>query len=175
MLLLASRLGLRASDIVNLKFSNIDWDHNEILLTLYKTGNPIKLPLLSDVGNAIIDYLQYGRLKSNSQHIFLAHKSPYNSANSSIVCGAIRKIINHSGVAIESRHHGPHSLRHSLASNLLNNETSILVITGVLGHQHTDSTMTYLRINIKSLMRCALPVPPVNDDFYTQKGDVFYE
>jgi integrase len=57
MLLLASRLGLRASDIAGLKFSNIDWDKNEINLTQLKTGNPISLPLLSDVGNAIIDYL----------------------------------------------------------------------------------------------------------------------
>jgi len=76
MLLLASRLGLRASDIANLKFSNIDWDKNEIKFTQYKTGNPVTLPLLNDVGNAIIDYLKYGRFKSESQNIFISSRAP---------------------------------------------------------------------------------------------------
>jgi len=61
MFLLASRLGLRASDIANLQFSNIDWEKNEINLVQYKTGNPLSLPLLTDVGNAIIDYHRLSR------------------------------------------------------------------------------------------------------------------
>ena len=65
MLLLASRLGLRASDIANLKFSNIDWDKNEIKLTQYMTGHPITLPLLNDVGNAIIDTSNMAALSLN--------------------------------------------------------------------------------------------------------------
>jgi len=64
MLLLASRLGLRTSDIAYLKFSNIDWEKNEIRLVQHKTGNPISLPLLNDVGidrfhvlpNALLSY-----------------------------------------------------------------------------------------------------------------------
>ena len=44
MLLLASRLGLRASNIANLKFNNIDWEKNEIHLSQYKTGNSVMLP-----------------------------------------------------------------------------------------------------------------------------------
>ena len=63
MLLLASRLGSRASDIANLKFSSIDWDKNIISLTMQKTKKVIELPLLADVGNAIIDYLRHGRPK----------------------------------------------------------------------------------------------------------------
>lgn len=175
MLLLATRLGLRASDIANLQFSNIDWSGNEINLTQYKTGNPINLPLLSDVGNAIIDYLKYGRQKSDSPYIFLAHKPPYDAITSNIVSDAIRKIIKESGVSIEGRRHGPHSLRHSLASRLMNYGTPMPVISEVLGHESTDTTMTYLNIDVKSLLKCALSVPPVNDDFYQQKGGFFYE
>ena len=59
MFLLASRLGLRVSDIVNLKFENIDWDLNTINLEQIKTKKCIELPLLADIGEAIIDYLQY--------------------------------------------------------------------------------------------------------------------
>jgi integrase len=175
MLLLASRLGLRASDIANLQFSNIDWEKSEIRLTQYKTGNPISLPLLNEVGNAIIDYLKYGRFKSESQNVFISGRAPYIPANKNIVCSAIQEVIARSKVETDGRHHGPHSLRHSLASCLLNQQTPIHVISETLGHTKTDTTMTYLRIDLVSLMKCALPVPTIPDDFYTQKGGAFYE
>ena len=174
MLLLASRLGLRASDIAHLKFSNIDWEKNEIRFVQNKTGNPISLPLLNDVGNAIIDYLKYGRFKSESQQVFISSRAPYIPANKSIVCSAIREVITKSKVETDGRRHGPHSLRHSLASCLLKNEVPMPVISETLGHVRTDTTMTYLRIDLISLMKCALPVPSIPDDFYTQKGGAFY-
>lgn len=175
MILLASRLGLRASDIAQLQFSNLDWERNEIRLTQYKTGNPITLPLLSDVGNAIIDYLKYGRFKSESQHVFITCRAPYIPASKSTVCSAIRENISKSKVITDGRHHGSHSLRHSLASCLLKNEVPMPVISEVLGHAKTDTTMKYLRIDLTSLVKCTLPVPCVADSFYMQKGGVFYE
>lgn len=175
MLLLASRLGLRASDIAQLQFCNLDWEKNEIRLTQYKTGNPISLPLLCDVGNAIIDYLRYGRFKSESQHVFISSRAPYIPASKSIVCSAIQEIISKSKIKTDDRHHGPHSLRHSLASCLLKNEVPIHIISETLGHTKTETTMTYLRIDLVSLMKCALPVSIIPDDFYTQKGGAFYE
>lgn len=174
MLLLASRLGLRASDIAHLKFSNIDWEKNEIRFVQNKTGNPISLPLLNDVGSAIIDYLKYGRFKSESQQVFISSRAPYIPANKSIVCSAIREVITKSKVETDGRRHGPHSLRHSLASCLLKNEVPMPVISETLGHVRTYTTMTYLRIDLISLMKCALPVPSIPDDFYTQKGGAFY-
>ena len=64
-ILLAARLGLRASDIANLKFENIFWEQNTINLTQFKTGQKLELPLLAEVGNAIVDYLKYSRPKSD--------------------------------------------------------------------------------------------------------------
>lgn len=175
MFLLASRLGLRASDIAKLKFANIDWEKNEITIIQYKTSKEITLPLLADIGNAIIDYLQYGRPKSTSQQIFISSRAPYKPVTSGIVCGAIRKIIEESDIKIGNRHHGAHSLRHSLASCLINYETPIPVITGILGHESSTTTMTYLHLDITSLLKCSLPVPAVSDEFYTQRGGAFYE
>jgi len=174
MLLLASRLGLRASDIAFLKFSNIDWEKNEIRLVQYKTGNPLSLPLLNDVGSAIIDYLKYGRFKSESQQVFISSRAPYIPANKSIVCSAIREVITKSKVETDGRRHGPHSLRHSLACCLLKSEVPMPVISEALGHVKTNTTMTYLSIDLTSLMKCALAVPPVPDEFYNQKGGAFY-
>lgn len=174
-LLLASRLGLRAADIAGLKFSNIDWENNQIRLEQQKTGNSLSLPLLAEVGNAIIDYLRHGRRKSDSPKIFLLERPPYADITPIAVCSAICRAIIKSRVSIENRKHGAHSMRHSLASNLLNQATSLPTITGILGHTDIESTKHYLRVDIKSLMKCALPVPQISEDFYNQKGGLFYE
>lgn len=174
MVLLASRLGLRASDIANIQFSNIDWDKDMITLIMQKTGKTIELPLLADVGNAIIDYLQHGRPQSELQNVFLSCRAPYVAATKAMVRAAINTIICKAGIDVSARHHGPHSLRNSLASTMLENGTMIPVISESLGHRNTETTLTYLRIDIKSLMQCAIPVPPVPDEFYNQRGGAFY-
>ncbi len=175
MLLLADRLGLRASDIAGLEFSNIDWDNSIIHLVQYKTKVHIELPLLSDVGNAIIDYLRYGRPKSDTNNVFLSARAPFRKATAPTVSAALGRAILNSGVDVSGRHHGPHSMRHSLASALLCNGTSIPVISESLGHKSSNTTMTYLKIDMASLQKCALPVPVVSDEFYMQKGGMFYE
>ena len=174
MLLLASRLGLRASDIANLQFSDIDWDKNMITLTMQKTKKVIELPLLADVGNAIIDYLRHGRPKSDSQNVFLSGNAPYVAATKGVVCAAINEIILRSGVDTSGKHHGPHSLRHSLASAMLNGGSLMPVISESLGHRSTQTTLAYLKIDIRSLQKCALPVPEIADCFYMQRGGAFY-
>lgn len=174
MVLLASRLGLRASDIANLQFSNIDWDKNTITLSMQKTRKTIELPLLADVGNAMIDYLRHGRPESALKSIFLSSRAPYVSVTQACVCAAINQIVCQSGVNTDGKHHGPHSLRHSLAGALLNDGTMLPVISEVFGHRSTQTTMLYLRIDTMSLLKCALPVSPVSDDFYLQRGGAFY-
>ena len=174
MLLLASRLGLRASDIANLQFSAIDWDRNMITLTMRKTKKVIELPLLADVGNAIIDYLRHGRHESPLQCVFLSGRAPYVAASKHMVCGAINEIIIKSGVDTSGKHHGPHSLRHSLASAMLKGGSMIPVISESLGHRSTQTTLAYLKIDIRSLLKCALPVPEIADGFYMQRGGAFY-
>ncbi|MDP3915425.1 MAG: tyrosine-type recombinase/integrase [Bacteroidota bacterium] len=148
MLLLATRLGLRSSDIAGLKFENLDWNRNIICLTQSKTKKVIELPLLTDVGEAVINYLKYG---------------------------AVSRTIIASGVDITGRKFDSHAMRHKLASQLLRNGTSLPVISETLGHSDTQATMNYLRIDINNLMRCSLDVPLVSASFYQQKGGLFYE
>jgi hypothetical protein len=52
---LAARLVLRASDIANIKCDNIFWEQNTINLNKFKTGQKLELPLLGEVGNAMVD------------------------------------------------------------------------------------------------------------------------
>jgi len=174
MLLLTTRLGLRSSDIAGLIFGNLDWQRNLICLVQRKTNKIVELPLLADVGEAIINYLKYGRPLSGLQQVFLTANAPYCAVNRMIINGAISRIIKASGVNIEGRKFGPHAMRHTLASQLLRNGISLPVISETLGHSDTQVTMNYLRIDINSLMQCALDVPLVSMNFYEQKGGVFY-
>jgi integrase len=175
MLLLATRLGLRSSDIAGLTFGNLDWGQNIICLTQSKTKKVIELPLLADVGEAIINYLKYGRPVSSLQQVFLTACAPYRPVNRLIINGAVSRTIISSGVDITGRKFGPHAMRHTLASQLLLNGTSLPVISETLGHSDTQVTMNYLRIDINNLMRCSLEIPLVSEVFYEQKGGLFYE
>ena len=60
-ILIACRLGLRCTDIKNLCFENFNWTEKKLFFTQSKTGQPMELPLVPDVGWAVIDYLKYGR------------------------------------------------------------------------------------------------------------------
>jgi site-specific recombinase XerD len=173
-LLLASRLGLRASDIASFSLDNIHWDRNEISLTMYKTGKDITLPLLADVGNAIIDYMRHGRPDVSFRELFIRSKAPILPIDVMTVTTIIASIIVKSEVNINGRKYGAHSMRHSLASIMLKNGCIYPVISGVLGHTSEESTMSYLKIDTDSLSECVLDVPPLSADFYNQKGGVFY-
>lgn len=174
-ILLAARLGLRASDIANLKFENILWEQSSIHLTQFKTGKKIELPLLSEIGNSLVDYLKYSRPKSEEQFIFLCARSPFNSINTSVITRIVQNTFVKTDINTIGRRHGPHSLRHSLAGRLLEKQTTMPVISEVLGHENTESTRFYLRIDLTSLRQCVLEVPAVSQDFYSQKGGYFYE
>jgi site-specific recombinase XerD len=175
MMLLATRLGLRASDIAHLTFDNIKWESSTIILSQFKTGREVELPLLADVGEAIIDYLKYGRKRSESQRVFLYTRAPFTEMRNSAVACLIGNLVFISGIDTTGRKHGPHAMRHSLVSRFLENRESFPVISEALGHQSTDTTMSYIRIDVESLRQCALEVPTVPITFYEQKGGVYYE
>lgn len=172
--LLAARLGLRASDIANLKFDDLFWDNNSIIINQIKTGRRIELPILPDVGNAIIDYIKYGRPKSDCRSVFLIANASFSPLTSGSISGSVYSYLVKAGIDITLRKHGAHALRHSLASILLEKATTLPVISEVLGHQNTESTKYYLRIDRKSMSRCALEVPPVDTSFYHQQKEYFY-
>ena len=175
MILLASRLGIRCSDIVSLQFENIDWNHNIIKFHQFKTGNSVTLPLLNEIGEALIDYLQNGRRKTDSKYIFIAGTgldSPIQPARLSAI---VRSTFSKAGIDTDSKRHSAHALRHSYATALMNSNAPLTIVSSALGHQSVQSTMMYLGIDIKQLLECSLSVSFISDDFYKQEGGFFYE
>ena len=168
--LLALKLGLRSSDIANLKFENISWQTDEFIIEQQKTGKSITLPILPEVGNAIIDYLKYGRPLSNENYCFLQIVFPQGKIKPHDIANSSQLYLKRANIDLRNRKHGPHTLRHSFASSLLDQATPLPVISEALGHSSTTSTMFYLRINTSVLKQCALEVPYTPFSFYRQKG-----
>lgn len=166
MALLAARCGLRASDIIGLRFCNIIWEENKISLIQTKTGKKVTLPLSEEVGSALIDYIKNGRPNLDHPCVFLTSHAPYKELSGNILAGNIAGWMQYAGIDSTGRKKGPHALRHSLATNLLGANTSMPVISEVLGHSSTESTLVYTRVNIDQLRRCALDVPFVPTSFY---------
>lgn len=167
MILLAARIGLRASDICGLKFENIHWETNTIHLIQKKTKEKIELPLLAELGNAIIDYLKYGRAVSDLPYVFLRTGQPYDKLEEPTLHSIVSFYLKRAGISnIDQKKHGPHALRHSLVGILLEQKTPIPIISEVLGHSNTESTKTYLRIDLNSLRQCALDVPIIQSPNY---------
>lgn len=169
-LLLAIRLGLRASDICGLTFDSIIWEQNLIELTQRKTKKLLQLPLLPEVGNAIVDYLKHGRPVTDDKHCFIHVQGPYERIHTSDLGNLVRKYMTLAGINYSNRKHGPHSLRHCFASALLKEKIPLPIISEALGHSSMDSTMEYLRIDMNALKNCALEVPFIPTSFYEQKG-----
>lgn len=166
MVLLATRYGLRISDIIGLRFCNLDWERNRISLVQKKTARKVVLPLSEEVGCAIIEYIKYGRPTIDSPFIFLTAQAPYKELGSNVLCSQISGYMRIAGINTTGKRKGPHSLRHSLATNLLGCNEPMPVISEILGHSTIESTTTYLRVGYDLLRRCALDVPPVPTSFY---------
>lgn len=161
-ILLAAELGLRAHDICDLSFENLRWETNTIEIIQSKTEKSLTLPLLEDVGLAIIDYLKYARPDcATTNSIFLRLIPPIGKLESTTLHSIVTHHMRKAGIKIQdSKRHGPHALRHSLASALLEEKTPLPVISEILGHTSTESTSAYLKININQLRRCSLTPPP---------------
>jgi len=157
--LLAAELGIRSGDIVRLTLENIHWGRNTIEFIQHKTGVFNQLPLPERIKYALIDYLKNSRPHTSYNAIFLGMKNGGKPLTNTAVHQIVSKYFRKSGVDISFRKHGPHALRHSLASNLLRKNTPMHVIKDVLGHSNINTTRTYLNIDLDSLRTVALEVP----------------
>ncbi|WP_274940963.1 site-specific integrase [Chordicoccus furentiruminis] len=158
-LLLAARLGIRAVDIANLQLNDLNWSTNEIILKQEKTYHTVHLPLLNDVGWALIDYIQHGRPQTEDKYIFRCMHAPYGRLKGSQAIESIfHSRMNKAGIKLETKSQaiGIHVLRHALGRVLLEKETDLPVISQVMGHQSIKSTETYIHIDMKGLAQCTL-------------------
>lgn len=157
MLLLISRLGLRASEVVELTLDDLDWTEGAIRIR-GPAQRVDRLPLPADVGAALVDYLRHGRPDCASRNVFIRSRAPQRallgpSAVSCIVFRALRR------AGIDSPTKGAHLLRHSLATQMLGGGASLGEIAEILRHRNQQTTTIYAKVDLVSLHTLALPWP----------------
>ena len=159
MILIAAECGLRSSDIVWLRFDEINWDKKYISKIQRKTGIRVEVPFTEKVQLILLDYLKNHRPGVQSEYIFIntVTNSAFRSAN--ILTQIVYKNYEKAGIERKRRKRGAHTLRHSLATTMLMNNTPVPVITGVLGHVSSRTTEKYLSIDIEGLRAVSLEVP----------------
>jgi site-specific recombinase XerD len=153
-ILLGLRMGLRASDIANLKMTDISWKESSISFIQQKTGVHLKLPLPVDVGNSLYRYISEGRPQSNFHHVFVHHRAPYCRLGSKTFGRLLKTAV--SDHCESEAIHGFHVTRKTFASKLLATGNPVTTIAAALGHVGVDAVDEYLATNEDQMRLCAI-------------------
>lgn len=151
--LLGVRMGLRAYDILALRFQDIDWKNRQISIVMKKTKTQITLPLPVEVGNAVYSYITSGRPKTSTEYIFIRSKAPYGKLTSKVCTKALYRILPERK---NVKGGGFHVTRRTFATNLLRNHAGIDDVMDALGHRDSTSVMKYLLLDDERSRKCGL-------------------
>jgi integrase/recombinase XerD len=159
-ILCIARLGLRSSEVVELRLEDLDWCNATVRVRARKTGHGALLPLTGEVGTALAGYLQHGRPDTRTRQVFVLHWLRAGAPISgSIVTRAVEHALANSGIDAPIR--GANLLRHSLATELLDRGASLREIADLLGHSSLATTRIYAAVDVAALREVALPWPQV--------------
>ena len=159
-LLLLCRLGLRAGDVSNLRWQDIDWNQATVEV-MGKSQRAARLPLSQEVGDALLHHLTNSPGAVRSDHVFLNVAPPFGRPlGSSGISSITRRAIARAGVQAPAR--GAHVMRHSAATWLLAEGASLQSIGVLLRHRLLDTTRVYAKVDFKVLRGLAQPWPEVS-------------
>lgn len=151
--------GLRAGDISGLRFDDINWDLEIIYRPQNKTGSPVEIPMSTNVGNALYDYIVGERPKNSDPHIFLWSKPPFEPIDVTVIWPVTAHIYKAADVRQNpGDRRGSHLFRHHVATHLAMKGIPQPVISEILGHNAPESLDHYLSSDIEHLRSCALSI-----------------
>jgi site-specific recombinase XerD len=155
MTMLALHLGLRKSDICNLKFSNVNFNTSSISIIQQKTNSPLKLSMPNIVSNCLFLYITKGRpiQAIDSNFVFVKHFMPYTKVNHLMLGRQLNKIFECNGC---NPINGIHTLRRDFGSTQLKNNINLKVISSTLGHTCLDSIKPYLSLDEQRMRECPI-------------------
>jgi len=153
-LLLLARLGLRGGEVRALTLDDVDWERGEVLVR-GKGPRHERLPLPTDVGTALVHYLEHARPACATRHVFVRLHAPRHGLRLSAVCCVVRRALHRAG--LNPAFKGAHLLRHSLATHLLRRGASLDEIGYLLRHRQPTTTQIYAKVDLDALRRIALP------------------
>lgn len=152
-LLLLSRLGLRAGEVAGLQLEDVDWRHG-VLLIRGKGGRYDELPLPDDIGRALVSYLRR-RPRCQCRAVFVRVTAPRQELNRSTIGWVVRAACDRAGLPRV----GAHRLRHTTATEMLRRGSSLAEIGEVLRHREQKTTAIYAKVDRAALRPLAQPWP----------------
>ena len=153
-LVLLSRLGLRAGGVAGLRLEDFDWHAGEV--TVHGKGQRLeRLPLPVDVGKAVAAYLQRGRPRVHGRALFLRVDPPLVGIGPTGVTWVVYDACDRAGLPRA----GAHRLRHSVATQILRGGGSLTEVGQVLRHARVGTTAIYAKVDQDALGRLARPWP----------------
>lgn len=146
-LLLLCRIGLRAGEVAGLELGDMHWSAGEFVVR-GKGNHLVRLPLPTDVGEALVEYLRFARPTVNHQSaVFLGHKAPHNPMSSCGLSSAVARAARRAGLGTIHAHR----LRHTAATQMLRGGSSLAEVGMVLRHQRQLTTAIYAKVDREAL------------------------
>jgi len=136
------------------RLGDIDWRRGELTVA-GKANRHERLPVPSDVGDAIAAYLTRGRPTTEARAVFVRAFAPYRKMSRNAVTNVAARAARRVGLGTI---HG-HRLRHSAATAMLHAGASLSEIGQVLRHRHALTTTIYAKVDIAALRTVARPWP----------------
>ena len=162
-LLMASRLLMRAGDIASIRLEYIDFNSERISFLQKKTNTEVVLPLVPILKEALEEYL----LEADTSDGYLFHTltAPHTPITGKVVAHIVAKYFNEAGIDTTGKKHGPHTLRASGSTSMINDDISYDIVRHILGHTSPNSIRHYAKNDIEKLRRCAVSVPAPSGKF----------
>ncbi|MBK5263328.1 MAG: tyrosine-type recombinase/integrase [Peptostreptococcaceae bacterium] len=174
MILMATRLGMRSGDIVNITLDDLNSKSGNLAFVQQKTGEALVLPLLPEIKKALDDYINNSRPKTSERRVFIRQNAPHQRITTSTLRFVTTKYFHAAGIDIAGKKHGPHTFRSSLASSMVNDSVPYEAVRKILGHSNLKSIKHYAKLNIEMLRQCAITVPEPTGNFkeFLQGGGI---
>lgn len=153
-LVLLSRLGLRAGEVAAMRLSDIDWRAGEMVVH-GKGRRDERLPLPHDAGEAVADYLQHGRPRTADRSVFVRLRAPLRGLTPQGVSSVAYLASERAGLGLV----GAHRLRHTAATGMLRAGASLAEVGQVLRQRSPGVTAIYAKVDHRSLRALARPWP----------------
>lgn len=141
--------GARISEVINLELNQIDFE--ECIIRVVGKGKKERIIPLDDVAidaldNYINNYRPFLIKNETCNYVFLNKNGEKISRQ--MIFKMLKNLANKAGITKEI---SPHTLRHSFASNLLNNGADLRVIQELLGHENLETTEIYSHLQNKKI------------------------
>jgi integrase/recombinase XerD len=152
-LMLLAIYGLRSGEVRQLRLEDLDWTREVIRIERSKQRRLQYYPLVSSVGDAILQYLQHARPRCPHRELFVTLKAPFRPLSS----GAMYDVVSNRIEALKIRvpRRGPHCLRHGCAGHLVAAGLSLKEIGDHLGHRSAYATRVYAKVDLAGLREVA--------------------